>query len=106
MAKKSDHSLFINSFFNSLKILDYLLIFRPSLFTIHYFGSLFTIHYKKGHYSLIMIPHPDPQRMQAMIKIYQVIEEVGVFSPTANRPTHTDRQSDPHSDYSAYLRVV
>ena len=33
----------------------------PSLFTIHYFfSSLFTIHYKNGHYSLIIIPHPDP----------------------------------------------
>ena len=25
-----------------------------------FFGSLFTIHYKKDHYSLIIIPHPDP----------------------------------------------
>ena len=36
-------------------------MFRPSLFTIHYFldhYSLFII--KKGHYSLIIIPHPDP----------------------------------------------
>ena len=42
-------------------MLVYSLIFRPSLFTIHYFfGSLFTFHYKKGHYSLIIIPHPDP----------------------------------------------
>ena len=61
MAKKSDYSLFINFFFNSLKKLDYSLFFRPLLFTIHYFfGSLFTIHYKKGHYSLIIMPHPDP----------------------------------------------
>ena len=37
------------------------MIFRPSLFTIHYFlahYSLFII--KKGLYSLISIPHPDP----------------------------------------------
>ena len=41
-----------------------LLIFRPSLFTIHYFlthYSLFII--KNGHYSLIIIPHPDPHVM-------------------------------------------
>ena len=48
MAKKSDYSLFVNFFFNSLKIW-LIIIFRLSLFTIHYyFGSLFTIHYKKG----------------------------------------------------------
>ena len=72
MAKKSDYSLFIIFFFNSLKnrIIHY--FFRISLFTIHYFFriSLFTIHYflahyslfiiKKGHYSLIIMPHPDP----------------------------------------------
>ena len=58
---KSDYSLFINFFFYSLKIIGLFIIFRPSLFTIHYFfGSLFTIHYKKGHNSLIIIPHPDP----------------------------------------------
>ena len=46
VAKKSDYSLFIN--------------LGPyySLFII-FFGSLFTIHYKKGHYSLIITPHPD-----------------------------------------------
>ena len=45
---KSDYSLFINFFFYSLKIVGLFIIFRPSLFTIHYFfGSLFTIHYKK-----------------------------------------------------------
>ena len=59
VAKKSDYSLFINFFFNSLKnrIIHFL---GPhySLFTI--FGTLFTIHYKKGHYSLIIIPHLDP----------------------------------------------
>ena len=26
----------------------------------YFLGSLFTIHYKKGHYSLIIIPQPDP----------------------------------------------
>ena len=59
MAKKSDYSLFINFFFNSLK--KGLFIFRPLLFTILSlcFGSLFTIHYKKG--PLFFIPHPDPQ---------------------------------------------
>ena len=36
---------------------------NPDNSNIHYslfFGSLFSIHYKKGHYSLIIIPHPDP----------------------------------------------
>ena len=47
-------------FLQFIKKYDYSLIFRHSLFTIHFFGSLFTIHYKKGHYSLIIIPHPDP----------------------------------------------
>ena len=61
MAKKSDYSLFINFFFNSLKyrIIHYVLGSHYSLFIIflaHY--SLFII--KKGHYSLIIIPHPDP----------------------------------------------
>ena len=34
-------------------------MFRPSLFTIHFWAhySLFII--KKEHYSLIIIPHPD-----------------------------------------------
>ena len=60
---KSDYSLFINFFFYSLKIIGLFIIFRPSFFTIHYlFGLLFTIHYKKGHYSLIIIPHLDPQQ--------------------------------------------
>ena len=45
---KSDYSLFINFFIYSLKIIGLFIIFRPSVFTIHYFfGSLFTIHYKK-----------------------------------------------------------
>ena len=55
---KYDYSLFIIVFY-SLKIVLFI-IFRPPLFTIHFFGSLFTIHYKKGHYSLIIIPHLDP----------------------------------------------
>ena len=62
MAKKSDYSLFIIFFFNSLKKIGLFIIFRPSIFTIHYFlahYSLFSI--KKGHYSLIIIPHPDPR---------------------------------------------
>ena len=61
MAKKSDYSLFINFFFNSLKnrIIHYFSGPQYSLFInflAHY--SLFII--KKGHYSLIIIPHLDP----------------------------------------------
>ena len=64
---KSDYSLFIYFFFYSLKIIGLFIIFGPSLFTIHYFfGSLFTIHYKKGHYSLIIIPHLDPRTSSCM----------------------------------------
>ena len=61
---KSDYALFINFFFNLLEKWDYSLIFRPSLFTIHYFlahYSLFIV--KNGHYSLIIIPHPDPHKV-------------------------------------------
>ena len=72
MAKKSDYSLFINFFFNSLKnrIIHYFLGSRYSLFIIflaHY--SLFII--KKGHHSLIIIPQPDPFILQEMI-LYSV----------------------------------
>ena len=42
---KSDYSLFINFFFYSLKIIGLYIIFRPSLFTIHFFA----------HYSLFII---------------------------------------------------
>ena len=70
MAKKSDYSLVINFFFNSLKIGSFI-VFRPSIFTIPFFGSLFTIHYKKGHYSLIIIPHPDPLKYQYIVMIYR-----------------------------------
>ena len=61
MAKKSDYSLYINFFFNSLKdrIIHYFLGSHYSLFIIflaHY--SLFVI--KRGDYSLIIIPHLDP----------------------------------------------
>ena len=48
-------------FLQFIKKKDYSLIFRPSLFTIHYFlahYSLFIL--TKGHYSLIIIPHLDP----------------------------------------------
>ena len=51
----------VNFFFNSLKNMGLFVNFWPSLFTIHYFladYSLFII--KKRHYSLIIIPHPDP----------------------------------------------
>ena len=75
MVKKSDYSLFINFFFKSLKKLDYSLIFRPSLFTIHYFwanyslfiikkGPLFTNHYtpsRPGH------PHGKAQFSQIFL---------------------------------------
>ena len=59
MAKKSDYSLFINFFFNSLKKIGLVIIFLDLI--IHY--SLFFAHYslfinKKGRYSLIIIPHP------------------------------------------------
>ena len=69
MAKKSDYSLFINFFVNSLKnrIIHYFLGSHYSLFIIfmaHY--SLFII--KKGHYSLIIIPHPDPRYSDDVIQ--------------------------------------
>ena len=65
---KSDYSLFINFFFYLLKMIGLFIVFRPSLFTIHYFfGSLFTIHYKKGHSSLIIIPHLDPHMLISSI---------------------------------------
>ena len=41
---KSDYSLFIYFFFYSLKIIGLFIIFRPSVFTIHYFFWLI-IHY-------------------------------------------------------------
>ena len=72
MAKKSDYSLFSNFFFNSLKKLEYSLIFRSSFFTIHYFWahySLFII--KKGHYSLIIIPHLDPHIVKIQMKCHK-----------------------------------
>ena len=59
--KKSDYSLFINFVCNSLKnrIIHYVkaLIIHYSLLFLAYY-SLFII--KKGHYSLIITPHPDP----------------------------------------------
>ena len=62
MAKKSDYSLLINFFFNSLKknrIIHYFLGSHYSLFIIFLANySLFII--KKGHDPLIIIPHPDP----------------------------------------------
>ena len=76
MAKKSDYSLFIIFFFNSLKnrIIHYFLRSHYSLFII--FGSLFTIHYKMGHYSLIIIPHPDPH---AYVYVSNVITLTGLY---------------------------
>ena len=71
VAKKFDYSLSIIFFFNSLKkgIIRSFLGPHYSLFIIffaHY--SLFIIfmliiHYKKGHYSLIIKPHPDPHNI-------------------------------------------
>ena len=55
---------------------DYSLIFRPSLFTIHYFLA----HYspfiiKKGHYSLIIMPHPDSHALPVTIGfVYSFVE--------------------------------
>ena len=61
MAKKSDNSLFINFFFNSLKKVGLFINFlgpHYSLFIIFLANdSLFII--RKGHYSLIIIPHLD-----------------------------------------------
>ena len=48
-------------FLQFIKKIGLFIIFRPSIFTIYYFlahYSLFIIN--KGHYSLIIIPHPDP----------------------------------------------
>ena len=86
MAKKSDYSLFITFFFNSFKKQDYSLLFRPSLFTIHYFlayYSLFII--KRGHYSLIIIPHPDPHTRTRVGKLM-------MFS-LSYRDDHNERQT-------------
>ena len=54
-------------FFISLKKIGLFIIFGPhySLFII--FGSLFTVHYKKSHYSLIIIPHPDPRIKELLL---------------------------------------
>ena len=35
-----------------------------------FFCSLFTIHYKKSHYSLIIIPHPDPHDTNSIVQIF------------------------------------
>ena len=73
MAKKSDYSLFINFFSNSLKnrIIHY---FRPPLFTIHYFWAHYSLFIlKKGHYSLIIIPHPDP-----LISTHRFLDKQGL----------------------------
>ena len=43
------------------------------------FGSLFTIHYKKGHYSLIIIPHPDPRGGGGGSLIFSYIRRLGSF---------------------------
>ena len=58
VAKKSDYSLFVIFFFNSLKM-GLFINFRPLLFAVHFLAhySLFII--EKADYSLIIIPHPD-----------------------------------------------
>ena len=61
MFRKTLHSYFYNERNTQTRlppaIIVTSLIFRPSLFTMHYvFGLLFTIHYKKVHYLLIIIP--------------------------------------------------
>ena len=69
MAKKTDNSLFINFFLQFTKEIGLFINFQGLI--IHYslfFGSLFTIHYKKGHYSLIIIPHPDPHAGHVIIR--------------------------------------
>ena len=83
MAKKSDYSLLINFFFNSVKKQDYSLFFSPSIFTIHYFlahYSLFII--KKGHYSLIIIPHPDSPSGHVIIHLdnYSSDQSFGILT--------------------------
>ena len=46
-------------FFNSLKKIGVFFILSPQYsLLLYHIGSLFII--KKGHYSLIIIPHPDP----------------------------------------------
>ena len=49
VVKKSDYSLFINFFFNSLKKSRIIHYFRPSICTIHYFLA---------HYSIFIIKRP------------------------------------------------
>ena len=84
MAKKPDYSLFINFFFSLLKKWDYSLIFRPSLFTIHYFfGSLFTIHYKKGP---LFTNHYTPSRPSYMYQaaVHSLDAEFNVLEMTTS----------------------
>ena len=48
--------------------MDNSLFFRPSLFTIHYFLAHYSLFImKKCHYSLIIIPHPDPRLLTNVI---------------------------------------
>ena len=57
---KSNYLLFI--LFSAIhKEIGLFIIFRPSLFTIHYFFAHYSIFIIKKHYSLIIIPHPDPR---------------------------------------------
>ena len=49
-------------FINELILVTYALISNAvEKLIIHYFKTLIIHYYKKGHYSLIIIPHPDPQ---------------------------------------------
>ena len=83
VAKKSDYSLFINFFFNSLKkgIIHKFLGPHYSLF----FGSLFTIHYKKGP---LFTNHYTPSRPSSIaehfgIKRYRSVTAVRAIYPDA-----------------------
>ena len=90
VAKKSDYSLFINFFFNSLKnmIIHYFIGPHYSLFIIflaHY--SLFII--KKGHYSLIIIPHPDPRKYtRQKIRLKHTYREIEWVIPVLDNFRH------------------
>ena len=91
MAKKSDCSLFINFFFNSLKKIGLFIIFKPSIFTIRYFiGSLLTIHYKKGP---LFTNHYIPSRPSCMC-------ESGVTTPASLLANEFDVRSVLHGQVS------
>ena len=108
MAKKSDYSLFINFFFNSLKKLDYSLFLRPSIFTIHYFfGPLFTIHYKKGP---LFTNHYTPSRPSYIrdynpFLVYCRELAPSTVSLTGDRAQGDDSKHDLHCSAFVFLWV-